>query len=176
MTTVVWDLEKDFQIVSDGLALSGQEIVLRDVVKYAIKDGVVFCCTGTLCLLEPLIQWWVNGAIPEQIPKVGDENRTSLLVFQKTESKWHGLVYITDVPFAQELKPRDAWGSGSHYAAVALHLGKPPIEALQAAAHFDVYTGGVLRAVDLHTLKETQHPEHAAPVRPETRGLARLSV
>ena len=176
MTTVAWDIEKELQIASDGLALSGQEIILRDVIKYVIKDGVVFCCTGTHCLLGPLIQWWESGAIPEHVPKAGEEHRTWLLVFDKSDDdKWRGKVYSTDIPYAQDLRPRDSWGSGAQYAGVALHLGKSPVEALQTAAHFDVYTGGVLRAVDLHTLKETRHPAHPAPVETEFSGFARLS-
>jgi hypothetical protein len=70
-----------------------------------------------------------------------NDNDPSIIVVNRT----NGAVYRhTSGVFVRVSRPFHAVGSGRDYALAAMHLGHDALEAVRAAAEFDVHTGGRL--------------------------------
>lgn len=149
MTTIAWT---NGQVAADSQVSYGICRGAGAATKLKRKGNVVYACTGTAPLFDPMIKWVEDGADPEKRPKISDEKATTLLVFRDGKC----FAYRTDVPYPEEMSAPDAWGSGAEFAIGAMRAGASPAQAVEIAIVCDVHSGGPVQVIDLQSLVECE--------------------
>lgn len=144
MTVIAWDGR---YVAADSLETFGSCRASKPVVKLQLRGTVLFGLTGTAALLEPMIEWYLAGCKIDDLPKVADD-RSRLLVFR--EGKAH--CYTMKVPYPVECYAVDAWGTAAEVALGAMDAGVSAEKAVEIAIARDVWCGGPVQVVDLHSL------------------------
>jgi hypothetical protein len=148
MTVICWD---GASVAADSLECYSSCRSVQPVQKLRPRKGIVFACTGTGALFEPMIEWYLGGRVIEALPKVGDSHKdTKLLVFDG-ERAW---VYSPDLPYAAEIFAPDAWGIGADMAIGAMEAGASAERAVEICIKREVYVGGPVQVIDLLQLQE----------------------
>lgn len=141
MTTIATD---GITIAADGLGVCGSERTWRDAKKLKVVGKRIYGITGDAPVFDALIQWHEDGAAPEKIPKI--ENPTwRLIVVDDAGLRCFtpSCLFPDTFPFPQ------SFGSGADYAAMAMHLGLSPRDAVEKASHFDVYTNDTITEINI---------------------------
>ena len=150
MTTIACD---GITVAADSLAVIGDMIVSDEERKLYLADGFVFAITGAMPLRDDLVRAYQFSQ--------DDGNTLHLGSLPKIEAPWtltvffeNGCFYYTDeVPVKYAMTYPVAFGSGKEYALGAMAAGAGAIAAVEAAATYDVATGGIVRSIDLADLR-----------------------
>lgn len=148
MTTTVTDgitIASDSQADSNGIRESG---TFRKIIE---KDGRLFAFSGPYGLLAPLVEWYIAGAKPADIPQTDKQNRDHSYTFWAFDNG-HFLEFCYDLPYPVMVSPPAAIGSGREVALGAVSMGATPEQAVWAAIQWDTGSGGAIQVVTL--------PEH----------------
>lgn len=111
-------------------------------VREIVVDGKVLVagvCGSSECA-ELFFDWLGDG---KEKPSLGD--KFEALVFSED-----GLFWYAEKLRGVELTGSQTIGSGCQYAISAMHCGKTAVEAVTIAGHFDVFTGGETRWIDVN--------------------------
>jgi hypothetical protein len=150
MTVIAWDGR---YVAADSLKCYGSSRAMAPVQKLRVRDGIVFACTGSGALFEPMIQWYLAGKDPEKVPPCGDDHKgTTLIVFTSEGACFYKL----DMPHPEELSAPDAWGAGADFAIGAMEVGADAKTAVEAALRRETYTGGPVQVIDLAELRNAE--------------------
>lgn len=153
MTVICWDGKT---VAADSLECYGSTRSAKPVKKLQAREGMVFACTGTGALFDPMIRWYLTAGLEKPIPPCGDSHKdTKLLVF-KGDRAW---VISFDLPYPAELHAPDAWGVGADMAIGAMEAGATAEKAVEVCIKREVYVGGPVQVIDL---LEIQKMEKAA--------------
>lgn len=127
MTCIAWDgrtLAADKRASNGGLA--------RRCTKIMRHGDALIGMTGDWDAAAELRQWWIDGAKPADFPKVGRDDKATLVVVQHAGIS----VYVAGpFPMIQE-EQFSAWGSGRDFAIAAMHLGCDAAKAVEVASIF----------------------------------------
>lgn len=108
--------------------------------KIRTQGGYIYALAGSAQVFDAAIQWHLNGAKPEDVPKYGDWN----LIIITAE----GTFFCSqDMPFLGRLELPQAFGSGGAYALGALDYGASARDAVKTAMVRDPLTGGDIQVV-----------------------------
>jgi hypothetical protein len=147
MTTIAWCgryVAADTQVTyKDGLRST------HSFVKVKVIGGVVYACCGSAPLFQPLIDWYLAGHNPKDVPQDYPGSASDLIVFKKDGSC---TLFGTNVPYPMEFEAPEAWGSGSPLALVALEMGADARRAVEVTLKFDTSSGGEVQFFDLHEI------------------------
>lgn len=139
------------KIVSDTQAENNGSICTGGAEKIIMRNGCIYALAGNLSLIDPVINWFTDGADPEKRPwKHVDERYQGFVFWAFKDGKLFEIVNSS--PFPSECFPPDAIGSGREYALGALDFGASPEEAALIAMQRDTSSGGKLVSLEL--------PEH----------------
>jgi hypothetical protein len=145
MTTIAWDgkfVATDSQKTANNYICSGSSI------KLIRRGDIVFAHTGTSCLFEPMIDWYLAGAAPKECPRPSGENPplvSVIIVFKEGKA----FRVSSNTPYPEEVFAPDAWGSGGSWAVGALKAGADARRAVEIATECDVNSGGEIQVMDL---------------------------
>ena len=141
MTVIAYDGKT---LAADRLKLSND---LKTITKkIMVKNNIVFAITGTLCHFEPLIDWYIKGANPNDYPKFqSTDDWSRLIVFENGK-----LFHYESEPYKLHIKEKiAAFGSGRDFALGALAMGADAKTAIKIASRFCTSCGMGIDAVDL---------------------------
>lgn len=135
MTTVCWDgqtLAADRRTVNHGSKHG-------TVTKIHSIRGSLCAITGAFDIGLELLDWYRNGAVPEDYPQLQvDTNECSLWVI--TPDRRITAYSRSPVPMVFEQQHMAA-GSGRDFALAAMFLGQSAEDAVRVACAFDVDSG-----------------------------------
>jgi hypothetical protein len=115
------------------------------VQKLKIRNGAVFGLTGNGALFDPMIQWYIDGANPEALPKCAEAYAdTALIVFRQG----HACFYKVNLPYPDDAAAPDAWGAGADFAIGAMEAGASAEQAVELAIRREAYCGGPVQVID----------------------------
>lgn len=133
------------QIASDGLMTYGRERAPQSIKKITARNGRIIAAAGCR-LFDTLIEWIEEGADPNSVPKIEDEDSWMLLVI---EPDGRMRTYHSKAPYSAEAFPPFAMGCGAPYAMGAMLAGASARRAVEIACELDVYCGGEIVVFDL---------------------------
>lgn len=143
MTTIAWDGKS---VAADGqVTYGGQYIGPKSVRKIKRIDDIVYALAGSAPLFDPFVEWYRNGANPQNTLCVEKNDETALFVFKDGKC----LMYKANIPYPDELFPPDAWGAGCEYAIGAMLAGADAKRAVEIAAICNPGTGGEICVEEL---------------------------
>lgn len=149
MTIIATD---GYRVAADSLATFGTCRSLKPAEKLKIEDGIVFAMSGSVPLFDPLIAWYLDGAKPDEMPKVDDDDHSTLFVFS---GERQAAFYKTELPYGETVTSFPmAWGVGSEFAIGAMDAGADVENAVRIAINRSVWLGGAVQVIDLSTLQE----------------------
>jgi len=139
MTTVAF---KGGVLAADTQITSGSEAVEGSISKLAKCENFMGGGCGNLIDMCKFLSWVEEGADPKHFPKFTD-NFTGLLV-----GKGGKVCFVRSDGISRPVEaPFYAIGSGEEVAKGALVAGATAGEAVQAAIHIDLYSGGSVEAL-----------------------------
>jgi len=144
-------------IAADSLGTYGSERAPHPVEKLIRKAGRIFAVSG-VGIPHVLVDWFLSGADPEKVPKLGPDVSWGLLVIESDGR----MSYLSSImPYAQPAAPPFVLGSGGAVALGAMHAGATPAEAVAIACKVDVYCGGDIVVMHIDGLRdEIAHRHH----------------
>jgi hypothetical protein len=113
--------------------------------KLKMRGQEVFALSGEAALFEPMIEWYLAGANPKEVPTGTPGHTSSLVVFKAGRC----FSYKTTLPYPDEFFAPDAWGSGQDFAIGAMKGGADAKRAVEIAIDCNPHTGGKVQAIDL---------------------------
>lgn len=148
MTVICWDGRF---VAADSLESYGSCRSVQPIQKLRVRKGIIFACTGTGALFEPMIEWYLGGRVLDALPKTGDSHKdTKLLIFEAGRA-W---VCSPDLPYRAELFAPDAWGIAADMAIGAMEAGATAEQAVEICIKREVYVGGPVQVVDLSEIQK----------------------
>lgn len=131
MTVIAWDGKSicaDKRGVSAGLSFPITKI-------FRTNQGIIGV-DGTYDVAIHLLEWFKNGAKPEEYPEVQkNDDRYSHLLLIRNDKK---ILRYDRQPYPYEVEmPYFATGGGRDYAMASMYCGKTSREAIEIACHFD---------------------------------------
>jgi len=132
MTTIAF---KNGILAADTLISS--DTVVGEMTKIATCDDFMGGGCGNVVDVSKLLDWIEEGADPQALPKFSDSFR-GMLIDKKYKMRYvysEGISRPVNAPFF-------AVGSGQDVAKGALTAGATAEEAVQAAIHMDLCSGG----------------------------------
>ncbi len=133
MTTIAWD---GLTLAADSLVTAGKDRwgSHRKLIKH---KGRLIAFTGSIAGGLVLIEWFCEGAEPQEFPRLKSDEHAQLIVVADGKA-WHyesrHIPSMCGVP--------SAWGTGREYALGAMAAGADARQAVRIAARFDALTGG----------------------------------
>lgn len=159
MTTIAYDGRF---LAADTRGTYGNDGICQATChKLRVENDVAFSATGRITdvWLTKLIDWWLNGADPANMPPRGsDEEVGNFIIVYSTGAL--ALTYGT--PYPQEMGKPVAWGSGANYAIGAMEMGADAMRAVLVAMKHDGPTGGDIEFIDMEDIGsgvQVWHPE-----------------
>lgn len=150
MTVIAWS---GTQLAADSLECYGSCRSVRPVQKLRQRGSIVFACTGTGALFEPMIEWYMGGRKIDELPKADDDTKhTKLIVFENGRA-W---VYSPAIPYPAEVFAPDAWGCGADLAIGVMENGGSAERAVEIVIKREVYCGGPIQVIDLEALQKLE--------------------
>lgn len=137
MTTIAWDgetLAADSQVSAGG-------IICGPVKKIVKIKGSWLAHAGDLSEFEAFKEWFRNGQIPGEKPKINEDGFTCVLLNSKGIWEYEYKLF----PF--KVRSQEAWGSGAHLAIAVMDHGGTATEAVKYATTRDVWSGGRVQSV-----------------------------
>lgn len=160
MTVIAWDGKN---LVADKRSID-QSGLQRTVTKierfdFHYEDGsveeVLVGLSGNYCTSAMLLQWFKDGAEPDDFPMVDPDLGASLVVI----SEESGVRMYTGGPYPMVFEDKvGAWGSGRDFALAAMHLGHDAMKAVEVACLFDVGCGNGTNVLGLSDPKPGRQP------------------
>ncbi len=152
MTTIAYCgrfLAADTLATSGNVRMPGARVKLEvQTLPEALGGGqVAFALTGRPALFPRCIEWWLNGAAPQPVPKGWERPDDSCFIVARpgvVEYCWG------DAPHMLNAHTPDHWGSGGEYAHAAMLAGMTAPEAVGIAMMMHTHSGGDLQYIDLH--------------------------
>ena len=143
ITTVAWDGR---YVAADSQITYGDRTRgLSPCQKIKVIDGVVYALSGSAALFQPMIDWYLAGHDPKEVPTDRPDAGSDLIVFKGGRCT----LFCTSMPYPLEFKAPEAFGSGSSIAQVAMSMGADARRAVEEAIKFDTCSGGDIQIVDL---------------------------
>lgn len=140
MTTIVATktcMAADQQVSKDG----GSRFHTTKIRRYG---KTIVGCSGDCLAVSQFLEWWPKQAKRGvQVPRITEDMEALVLTPA-------GLFHYDQNCFADEVN--DAYyaiGTGSGYALGAMFMGADPVQAIEAAAKHDLYTGGPIDVLEL---------------------------
>lgn len=144
MTTIA--IDKFGTIAADGLTTHGYGTVLsRSRKKIAVANGMIYAVSGAVTTVDALIEWYVSGHNPKDVPPTGENEPWAMLVCDK--GQW--LMFSKPVPYPEAIEPPVAIGSGSDYAMGAMYAGATAQEAVEISCRLNTHSGGEIQIVNV---------------------------
>lgn len=144
MTTIATDGQ---EIAADGLACFGDEVTFRDRRKLVVQGGYIFAICGVSAMQQPLIDWHLSGAKPDDVPKCTDDTGWSLLVWGPGLDD--RVYYASACVYPSRFPKVWAYGSGGDFAMGALKAGVSAQRAIEIACEMNIHTGGEIQVVNI---------------------------
>jgi len=134
MTTIAF---KNGVLAADTALTSGVDAFAGEMTKIAMCDDFMGGASGNILDISKFLDWVEEGADFKNLPEF-EGSINSLLISKKHEVRTVGKGGISrpiEAPF-------HAIGSGEEAAKGALIVGATAKEAVEAAIHIDLYSGG----------------------------------
>lgn len=126
---------------------NGLRIVREDIDKIVVRGRCAFAFTGKMCYVEPLIEWYLAGALVDKYPASKDvDESTSMLVI---DFGGHGRWYPSASAYSEPISTPFAVGNGCEYALGAMSAGKSALDAVVIACRHDAASGGKIRCINV---------------------------
>jgi len=141
MTTIAWDgviVASDSRMVTGDYCCPGEKKKIKRVGEW------LYAISGYGAWFDAWISWHQDGCDPRNTPPcVIPEGSTGNFLAFKNGECWH---CTKGLPYMQELKAPDAWGSGYQYAIGAMLAGANAARAVEIAIMADINSGGPVHA------------------------------
>jgi len=140
MTTIAY---RDGVIAYDSRQTRGDRIVSDNSPKCQVVNGVSFLLSGVVCDENALISAYFGTPSPVPVECSGfvvDGYRLMMVGHDDKTGIWK-----MDLDLANP----DAIGSGAPYALAAMDMGASAEDAVRMAMKRDIYTGGIVRSINL---------------------------
>jgi hypothetical protein len=134
-------------IASDGRTARGWELIADDTKKIFVRQETIFAVAGLNGLTDALIDWWLAGHDPKDLPICGkgDNDSWDMIVINRD-----GQFLITNrTPYPVRFVAPFAIGSGCVEARAAMKMGADPRRAVEIAISMDLGCGGTIRVVNI---------------------------
>lgn len=147
MTVIAWDgktLAADKQVTLFSAKITTTKVRR---IKREGRIPEVLAWTGDQDSGQAMAEWYEAGADPAAFPECQRDSEawTRLIVADR-----YGAKYYDRAPFATKVEDAfAAWGTGSDFAIMAMHLGKTAREAVELTCLFAVGCGNGMDAFDL---------------------------
>jgi len=139
VTTIVF---KNGTLAADTALTSGADAHAGEMSKIAKCEDFMGGASGGILEVSKFLEWVVQGADFDDLPKF--EEKFNAFLIDKT----HKVRVVGKEGISHPIKsPFYAIGSGEEAAKGALLMGATAEEAVQAAIHVDLYTGGSVEAL-----------------------------
>jgi hypothetical protein len=148
MTTIAAD---GTRVACDSAVSIGNRRAENFRQKIKFKDGYLFGCSGNMCVMDPLIEWWLAGAKKQDFPGGAKDIEFVFGVFFRDVA----IMYDQDSHFADMHAYPTAMGSGTNYALGAMKSGEDAVRAVQIACQLDVYSWAPVQHHDIPDMKST---------------------
>lgn len=148
MTTIVF---RAGILAADSRGYSGTKTPIGDKRKiFATPDGELAGVSSALPgVSEAFRSWLLAGASPDSWPAaLTDKDFVALVVDPASQAR---LYNSSPLPSGPLQAPYFAIGSGEQYALGALLMGASAEEAVAAAIEMDVWSGGPITTLKLHS-------------------------
>lgn len=147
MTIIAWDgryLAVDSQGTIGAMRTPGNEIKLRRRITVDQKP-VAFAACGRLAYVDPMIDWYMKGAHPKEMPSCKDDDRSLLVVLKGGKAP---ILFDQQAPYPEPYVYREAWGSNREYAIACIDCGLSAPAAVAMTCQRAVYASGPVLFVD----------------------------
>jgi hypothetical protein len=137
-------------VASDSLQGSNDYDSPIPAVKLIQRGDVVYSICGYFAVFDAWIKWYEEGKDPANTPVCKFPNsETAFIVFKDGKC----FTYSSELPYADDAFPGEAFGSGRKYAMGAMAMGASAKEAVEIAIKLDPGSGGPVQVIDLESLK-----------------------
>lgn len=142
MTVLTCDGET---VAADSMATADEQKFRSLKPKLVRKRGVLFGFFGAESGRRVLIEWYLAGADPDDLPP-GLGGTWHMVVFHRT----HAVVYHKELLYGDDYEYPCAFGSGGQFAMGALSAGATAVEAARIACKHCSTCGGPVIRKQLH--------------------------
>lgn len=144
MTTIAY---RDRTMAGDSQATGGGIITSLVTAKCFKFNGALLGVSGLFGDNLKIIKWFMND-MPAERPKINEDSEAIIVTNKGLFALWEKqfMVHLDDCRFY-------SIGSGSRIALGAMQMGATPVEAVEAAMEFDIYTGGKIVSFKLGKLE-----------------------
>lgn len=143
MTVIAWDGRL---IAADSQVTYGTSRGSKPVEKIRRVGDVIYACTGSASLFEPMMAWHQAGASPTDKPVAAEGDAATRLIVWK---EGRCLSYKLETPYPEEHFAPEGWGIASDHVMGAMDAGIDAKTAVENAIKREVYLGGPVLCVDL---------------------------
>lgn len=152
MTTLACDRRT---VAADTRGMRAGTLLPKDYIKLKSVQGYLFGICGDLTHFDRMINWWLDGRVPDAFPKFGKDTGFLFAVFF-ADCSW---AYDETEAHPAEHPYPVAYGSGTPYALGALYAAANSAAAVRVASELDPHTGGSITEIVVPTIRSTdEHP------------------
>lgn len=142
MTVLACDGET---VAADSMSTADDQKFRTLKPKLVRKSGILFGFFGAESGRHAMIDWYLNGAEPGELPH-GLGGAWHMVVFHKKKA----VVYHKDLLYGDDYEYPCAFGSGAQFAQGALSAGATAVEAAKIACRHCTSCGGPIRSKKLN--------------------------
>lgn len=153
MTTIAWD----------GHTLAAESLITEGSMRVGYMNKIIrlnnggYVAGAGLTHVSQMVADWMNGK--REAPSEKELKDSIIFYIDSMGKAW---IYDQTVSAAMPAQKKDACGSGSAFARVALEMGATAEEAVKIAMKFDTFSGGKINKVVIEKVKLPKKQKKAA--------------
>ncbi len=163
-------------IASDGITVAADSCVTANDLRVKAPEtklqregGYLFGIAGDISMMEPMIDWYLKGAISTKHPRHCTTTTFTFLVFLPDEVQ----MFNQQSDYVDKYRYPYTTGTGAQLAMGAILHGATPYEAVKCACKVDVYSAEPITTHTIPPLPKQARKTKTGRTRRATQGPAR---